>query len=126
MHAVESGRAAHAYNAVLEGMPKTEKYAENAKKLPMLIKVNGLVPALLFAQEKKQYGSLSASVLSWLVSPGCPVSQLVNNRAAVGDLTGLDSRQYRQVTAEAQRYLNWVKRFAAAQRAASKRDGDGE
>ena len=126
MNAVESGRAAHAYEAVKRGMPEEEKYAESAKKLPMLIKVNGLVPALLFAKEKKQFGkdeaSLEHSVLSWLNEDGCPVSQIVKPKVGkdIGKLTELESRQYRQVTAEVQRYLNWVKRFSAAQRAGKK------
>ncbi len=131
MHSVESGRAAHAFKAVESGYSAADKkkeYANSCKKLPMLIKINGLVPALLFAQEKKkdQFGNLEAEVLSWLRDPGCPLSQLTKAVRSPGDLTALSSQQYRQITAETQRYLGWVKRFAAARRAADKNDDDGE
>lgn len=131
---VQSGRAAHAFAQVSRGYERAgadaKEYAASCKKLPMLIKINGLVPALLFAREKKQFGSkeysLEEAVMSWLRDAGSPVSQLLQGKSDIGDLTGLTSRQYRLVTAEVQRYLSWVKRFAAARRAEDKSDGSGE
>ena len=117
MQAVESGRAKHAYDSVKDGYAaaSTQKeFVASCKKLPMLIKLNGLVPALLFAKEKDQFGKLSTYVMAWLRDPGSPVAKLVEGKTEIGQLTELDSRDYRQVTAEAQRYLGWVKRFAAA------------
>ena len=119
MQAVESGRAQHAYESVKEGYASAKKQKEfvaSCKKLPMLIKLNGLVPALLFAKEKDQFGNLSKFVMDWIRSAGSPVAMLLQNRGEIGMLTELDSREYRQVTAEAQRYLGWVKRFAAAEK----------
>ena len=131
---VQSGRAAHAFERITEGYRRSgtdaKEYASSCKKLPMLIKVNGLVPALLFAREKPQFGSkgysIEEAVMSWLRDSGSPVSQLLQGKSEIGDLTDLTSRQYRLVTAEAQRYLAWAKRFAAARRAEDKAAGDGE
>lgn len=126
LHQVESGRAQHAFQHVTKGYTASEKpkeFAASCKKLPMLIKLNGLVPALLFAREKSQFGHLDAYVMSWLKSDGSPVAVLLRNANEIGDLTSLDSRHYRQVAGETQRYLTWVKRFAAALRA-DDRDND--
>ena len=112
-----SGRARHAYEAVKAGLQDAEKqkeFASSAKKIGMLVKINGLVPALLFAREKQQFGSIHEDVLSWLTAAGSPVQQFMQHHAGIEGLTSLNSSQYRLVTAETQRYLAWVKRFASA------------
>jgi CRISPR type III-B/RAMP module-associated protein Cmr5 len=114
----QAGRAKHAYATATEGVSvdatATKEFVSSAQKLGMLVKINGLVPALLFAQTKKQFGSLSSRVMLWLADSGSPVSKLLDGRTEIGYLTEVDSTSYRLLTSEAQRYLAWVKRFAVA------------
>lgn len=133
----QSGRAQHAYLAVEKAVSdasKTKEFVAGAKKLPMMIKVNGLLPALLFADTKSQFHQLPQQVMAWLTDKdgGSPVKQYFVNVGGdastqtgfdryIAELTGFDSYKYRQVTVEAQRYLAWVRRFADALKDA----GDG-
>ena len=116
----QSGRAQHAYLAVKKATSdasKTKEFVASAKKLPMMIKVNGLLPALLFADTKSQFHQLPQQVMAWLTDKdgGSPVKQyFVNTDKDIATLAGFDSYKYRQVTVEAQRYLAWVRRFADA------------
>ncbi len=137
LHAVESGRAAHAYQTVQLGMLEAkkldakadDKYANSCTKLPTLIRVNGLVPALLLAEEKgtntnskqKQYGNLSRRVMKWLIAEECPVNTMLDPVKSsaegveqIAKLVSLHSTAYRPITAEVLNYLRWASRFARA------------
>ena len=112
---IESGRARHAFDTAEQGLKDGGKeFLSSTKKLGMLVKVNGLIPALLFSKEKKQFGGLGERVMNWLAAEGSPVSQLMKQHTQIADLTEMDSSSYRLLIAETQRYLAWVKRFAAA------------
>ena len=111
---IESGRARHAFDTAEQGLKDGGKeFLSSTKKLGMLVKVNGLIPALLFSKEK-QFGGLGERVMNWLAAEGSPVSKLMEQHTQLADLTEVDSSTYRLLTAETQRYLAWVKRFAAA------------
>lgn len=116
---LQSGRALHAFNAVQKAAQNTKvdnkAFKASAKKLPMLIKTNGLLPALLFAEAKSQFDPLAEQTMEWLNTEGCPVRQyFVNTKDKLnpGILADRDSQAYRMITLEVQRYLGWVRRFA--------------
>lgn len=116
---LQSGRAQHAYKAVQIAAKDTnvdnKAFKSSAKKLPMLIKTNGLLPALLFAESKSQFGPLTGQTMEWLKEEGSPVRQyFVNTEGKLSPamLASRDSQSYRMITLEVQRYLGWVRRFA--------------
>jgi CRISPR type III-B/RAMP module-associated protein Cmr5 len=116
---LQSGRVLKAFEAVQEAAQdanvKNKEFKNSAKKLPMLIKTNGLLPALLFAETKSQFGPLAEKTMDWLGAKGSPVRQyFVNAKGKLKPdmLAKMDSQAYRMITLEAQRYLGWVRRFA--------------
>ena len=115
---VQNGRPAAAFRAVeaakANAKISNKKYKNSAKKLPMMIKVNGLLPALLFAGTKDQFHGLDQEVVKWLGSADSPVRQFFRDNKELNQLAELTSGQYRLATEETQRYLGWVRRFADA------------
>jgi CRISPR-associated protein Cmr5 len=116
---LQSGRALNAFEVVQKvdqnANINNKEFKNSAKKLPMLIKTNGLLPALLFAEAKSQFGPLSEQTMQWLQAEGSPVRQYFVNatgKLQPGMLAGMESQAYRMVTLEVQRYLGWIRRFA--------------
>jgi CRISPR type III-B/RAMP module-associated protein Cmr5 len=117
---LQSGRALHAFQVVQKAAQDTnvnnKEFRNSAKKLPMLIKTNGLLPALLFAEVKSQFGPLAEQIMQWLQTEGSPVREYFvnkgNGKLQPSILADMDSQAYRMITLEAQRYLGWVRRFA--------------
>jgi CRISPR-associated protein Cmr5 len=116
---LQSGRALHAFKVVQEVAKDTnvdnKEFRNSAKKLPMLIKTNGLLPALLFAEVKSQFGPLTEQTMEWLNEEGSPVCQYFVNtdgKLSPDMLASMNSQAYRMITLEVQRYLGWVRRFA--------------
>jgi CRISPR-associated protein Cmr5 len=103
------------------GGKKAKEYKAYAKKLPMMIKSNGLGASLSFALSKSKnkegqltpWGTLYADLNSWLRQPH-KVWLLGDN--SPNDLSqaaiNLPSQQYRALTVEALAFLNWLRRFA--------------
>ena len=120
---LEQGRAAYAYLAAEEGakLDKKKEYKSYVKKMPMLIKVNGLGAAIAFAfakgskngsaQKNDPWGLLYTQLEDWLRQKGA-LKMEQNPLAKV--LTSSESATYRAATIEVLALLNWMKRFADA------------
>lgn len=120
---VEQGRAATAYKDVFSIKDKgkiSKEYKAYAKKLPMMIKTNGLGPALTFAWSKgslkkgSAWDLLFGHLRSWLTHEDNKhlVISYDSKNDFVEYIINLDSFEYRAITIEALAYLGWVKRFA--------------
>lgn len=120
---LEQGRAAYAYQCAEDGakLDKKKEYKSYVKKMPMLIKTNGLGAAVAFAfakgskggnpDKKNPWGLFYTQIESWVKEKQLP--QLESGKLAQ-TLTELDSQPYRAVTVEVLAFLNWLKRFADA------------
>lgn len=120
---LEQGRAAFAYTCAEAGekLEKKKEYKSYVKKMPMLIKTNGLGAAVAFAfakgskggnpDKKNPWGLFYTQIESWVKEKQLP--QLESSKLAQ-TLTELDSQPYRAVTVEVLAFLNWLKRFADA------------
>lgn len=120
---LEQGRAAFAYTCAEAGekLDKKKEYKSYVKKMPMLIKANGLGAAVAFAfakgskngsaQKNDPWGLLYMQLEDWLRQKGTlPIGQNPLAKA----LTSSESGIYRAATIEVLALLNWMKRFADA------------
>ena len=118
---LEQARASFAFQCANSVSKKTGKkpkeYKSYAKKLPMMIKTNGLGAALAFAFSKGKDGNaweiLYNDVKSWLQQ--VQKKFLLGNHASnelVEAVIKLESPHYRAVTVEVLAFLNWLRRFA--------------
>jgi CRISPR-associated protein Cmr5 len=123
---LEQGRAAFAYQCAVDGskLDKSKEYKSYVKKMPMLIKTNGLGAAVAFAFAKgskggvpdkrnNPWGLLYAQIEEWLGKDEQRLLQFDSNKLAQ-KLTETGSTEYRAVTIEVLAFFNWLKRFADA------------
>lgn len=122
---LEQGRAAYAYECAEKGakLDKRKEYKAYVKKIPMMIKTNGLGAAMAFAfakgsrsgnpQDKDAWGVLYTQIEEWLRRDEKELISFENNRLAY-QLTKVDSSIYRAVTVEVLALLTWMKRFTEA------------
>jgi CRISPR-associated protein Cmr5 len=118
IHGIEQGRADFAYQCAKKGseISKPKEYKSYVKKIPMMIKTNGLGATLAFAMSKKKGGNawelIYTQLSDWLQTEGN--KYLLDNKT--GELSQiviqLDSGQYRAVTNEVLAFFNWLRRFA--------------
>lgn len=120
---LEQGRAAFAFTAAQEGASISSKkeYKAYVKKLPMLIKTNGLGGAMAFVYSKGYKGNrpknedawakIYQQIEEWLKKDD---KQLINfsEHQLAERLTKISSSEYRAVTVEILALLNWMRRFA--------------
>ena len=120
---IEQGRAKYAFAKVKEisdnnedGAKKLkENYKSTAKKLPVLIKTNGLGQTLAFLKSKggkntfNAHDKLYEHIGSWLQTED--TKRLVKKGELVEQVINLESQDYRQATVETLALLNWVRRF---------------
>ena len=119
---IEQGRATYAYKAVNEinksdSKKLKESYKSAAKKLPVLIKTNGLGQTLAFVKSKRAkrgkppngYDKLYKQVGDWLRTD--TANKLVPQGELVEKVIDLSSPTYRQVTIETLALFNWMRRF---------------
>lgn len=118
---IENGRAKFAYDYAKHASQQNYKgdYKSYVKKMPMLIKTNGLGSTLAFIFSKSNssqaYAALGNDLKNWLHNSmlnipniqNCPNLELL-----VYEITKLNSTEYRLVTAEIMAFLNWLRRFA--------------
>ena len=122
IHSLEQGRATFAYDRVREiasldpdqdGLQSQEsdkrrrrqkKYKTGAKKLPVLIKTNGLGQALAYIQTRND--DLYNHLTEWLRD-----KELITASDLVEQVINMRSDEYRRLTTESLAYLNWVRRF---------------
>jgi CRISPR-associated protein Cmr5 len=116
---LEQGRAAFAYEAAVKGekLSKNTEYKAYVKKLPMLIKTNGLGAAISFAFAKGKgktdnaWGLIYDQVTKWLEKEDKHLIEITDNNLMKA-LTEADSPIYRATTIEVLALLNWMRRFA--------------
>lgn len=112
---LEQGRAKFAYDCVNEIVQNSDedlkkKYKSGAKKLPVLIKTNGLGQTLAFINQRddgniKLYGMIG----EWLHCK--KLVELNRNVDLVNAVINKPSNEYRRITTETLALLNWVRRF---------------
>jgi CRISPR-associated protein Cmr5 len=120
---LEQGRAAFAYEAAVEGekLSKNTEYKAYVKKLPMLIKTNGLGAAISFAfakgskngvaQKDKAWGLIYSQIEDWLKN-NWELSEFNQGERLMENLLKMESYEYRATTIEVLALLNWMRRFA--------------
>ena len=112
---IEQGRAKYAFDKVRSvsenGPDKLKKmYKTAAKKLPVLIKTNGLGQSLAFIKKRNEgYDKLYEQIGNWLQTED--TKGLVRQGELVEQIIQLESPAYRQVTVETLALLNWIRRF---------------
>ncbi|MYC75353.1 type III-B CRISPR module-associated protein Cmr5 [Candidatus Poribacteria bacterium] len=110
---IEQGRAKFAYDSVNEVAQNSnedmkKKYKSGAKKLPVLIKTNGLGQTLAFINKRDDGNTkLYDMIGKWLIH-----KQLIEaNQDLVDIVIDKPSNEYRRITTETLALLNWVRRF---------------
>lgn len=111
VHTLEQGRAKFAYDCAFKGKEIGKEYKSNVKKLPMLIKTNGLGAALafFFSKGKPEHKLIYNQIHEWLKKNNSDLFS--SNSDLVNTVIDLNSAKYRLVTNEVMSFLNWLKRF---------------
>ncbi len=115
IRAIEQGRAKFAYDSVNEVAQDTnadlkKKYKSGAKKLPVLIKTNGLGQTLAFINRRDEGNiKLYDMISDWLNRK--QLIELGENGDLVDAVIDKPSNEYRRITTETLALLNWVRRF---------------
>ncbi|WP_294482827.1 type III-B CRISPR module-associated protein Cmr5 [uncultured Victivallis sp.] len=103
-------RAANAIEAARKKMGAKEK-GEVVKKIPTMIRDNGILGALAFAREAGEgYADCFAAIITHLRS--VKASRADGIDSFLKELTEADSGEMRRITSEAMAYLNYLRRFA--------------
>lgn len=105
--------------------PDRKQILSECHRLPVWLRVNGLIAFLLFADvenerrsaetgevTKRGVADLRAALADWLTRPGSPVR--VSKNRSLADVLSEDRTAYRRAFAEAAAYSNWLKRWADA------------
>jgi CRISPR-associated protein Cmr5 len=118
---LEQERAAAAWNCVEtvkngkndKGKSFAKEYGQLAKSAPADIQSNGLGQTLAFwrAKGKEEHKAIYAHVTGW-VNKQMNVTQ---SDLLTWVMSQASTDQYRQATAEAMAFLQWLKRFAEAE-----------
>lgn len=125
IHGIENGRASFAFTCAKrvkearDPMPRNE-YKTYVRKIPALIRTNGLGATLAFISAKKSndptkkgyaYKTIYEQIRDWLEH-----QKLIKggDRSLEDEVVGLDSPAYRAVTGEVLSLFRWLSRFAEA------------
>lgn len=115
---LEQGRAKFAYDCALEGssqQPTKKEYKSHVKKIPMLIKTNGLGSTFAFLKSKKSdaaYHLIYEQTKQWLKKDEKNLLNINEDDDLVEKIISLDSLGYRAITNEVLAFFNWLTRFA--------------
>jgi CRISPR-associated protein Cmr5 len=138
---LEQGRAKSAYDCALEGKSiskkvqigtdwfKDDKYKSYVKKVPMLIKTNGLGSTFAFIKSKREkeknrkkpgekenpknaYDLIYEQTRQWLKKDEKTLLIVNEDDDLVEKIISLDSPGYRAITNEVLAFFNWLTRFA--------------
>jgi CRISPR-associated protein Cmr5 len=114
---LEQGRAKHAFDAASEAVKRADKsdYKSYTKKVPMLIKTNGLGATVAFMNSKgKAYKSILDNLESWFNTDPkfSTIYRGLGGDGLVQKIMNCETTNYRALTTEAMAYLGWLKRFA--------------
>jgi len=121
---IEQGRAAYAYLCVKktnkEGSQKKE-YKSYVKKIPMMIKANGLGATLAFVKAKSSkdkakkgyaYKLIYDHLTKWLKLDKKCLVDFSNSGDLLECVVNMNSSEYRAVTKEILAFTSWLSRFA--------------
>jgi len=112
---IEQERAKAAYDFVKsvvydEPDEVKKKYKSGAKKLPVLVKTNGLGQSLAFIRNRdKGWEKIYQHLTTWFQTKAMIPS---GEPDLVGEVIKMESNDYRQVTLECIAFLTWLRRFA--------------
>ena len=116
---IENGRAKYAFTAVndyLQSSNTTDDYKSYIKKLPAMIKVNGLGQTMAFClAKKKEYLKIYEQLEIWIHSQYPQIISKYDpngNKKFIEVLVSMNSNDYRIITTETMALLNWMRRFA--------------
>ena len=113
---LDQRRAAYAWQCVQDH--GSDDYARLAKAAPALIMNNGLMQTLAFYQSKQdQHRLLLQDILHWLHH--CQFLQSQDYAAAMNELHGMATSDYRLASMEALEILKWIRQLASAQQNAA-------
>ena len=119
---IEQGRAKFAYECAEKAKQLGDKYKSHVKKVPMMIKTNGLGATFAFIFSKKDkeggaYQRIGENITDWLNEDekykqyGIE-GKLNNFQHLVEQVVKLKSPVYRALTIEILAFFNWLRRFA--------------
>ncbi len=121
---IEQGRADAAFKGVKEfvaGNRSLKEYRAYSKKIPMLIKTNGLAATFAFMNTKKDDDAhvvIGKEIIAWLRSTDAELDIKLNEgqhrklNGIIEYLLSTSSDNYRLLTSETFAYMNWHRRFA--------------
>ncbi|MBS1553117.1 MAG: type III-B CRISPR module-associated protein Cmr5 [Bacteroidetes bacterium] len=118
---IENGRAEFAYQCAEQGKDKGKDYKSYVKKIPMMIKTNGIGStfAFMFSKNGKKEGivylEIGRHVFEWLkkdVNKSFKLENINSFQDLVKNIVKLNSTEYRALTIEVLAFLNWLRRFA--------------
>ena len=125
---IENGRAKFAYDRAKEAAELNYKeYTSYVKKMPMLIKTNGLGATFSFylskidpsqdqeSKESKTYRLIGNHLTNYLKqSPIQPteIRNCNNFNNLIEKILSCDSTQYRLITQDVLAFVNWLRRFS--------------
>lgn len=113
-------RAKHALNAATGKVFKGAGDGEVVKKIPAMIRQNGILGALAFAKDKDKdnkggHADVFRAIIDHLIQLGRIEKKISDNKnldAFIMYLCDADEATLRAVTDEAMAYLNFLRRFA--------------
>jgi CRISPR-associated protein Cmr5 len=98
-----------------------EEYKSHVKKIPMLIRTNGLGAAVAFIKAKQQndpkkpindYNLIYQQIKKWLNEDENNWVKINSGEDLTGKIIHLDSEEYQMVTKNLLSFFDWLKRFA--------------
>jgi len=116
---LEQGRAEFAYKCAEDGaeLEKKKEYKSYVKKIPMLIKTNGLGATLAFMKSKGgTYDVIYEDIFRWFCerekSNCAGLFPILETDDLIRKVISLNSTQYRAITIETLAFMGWLKRFS--------------
>jgi len=122
---IEQNRANQAYKYAEEGMKlkgnAPKEYKAYVKRIPMMIKTNGLGATFAFVLSKRKkdekgnpnaYWLIYEQVTKWFAENRDYLMKIKTTDALTEHIINLDSAQYRAVTVEVLALFQWMRRFA--------------
>jgi CRISPR-associated protein Cmr5 len=115
----EQIKAEFAYNCARNASNLGKEYKSYVKKLPMLIKTNGLGAtfAFMFSKKNKDEGkywnAIGKNIYDWLKDQNKIDGNRIRSFEELGNqIYQFSSTEYRYLTAEVISFLLWLRRFA--------------
>jgi len=107
---LENNRAKFAFGMVRNVTQNKSEYKSWSKKIPVLIKTNGLGQTLAFmkSRDKGETNLMLKQIHEWLVLK----NELKKEDDLIKKITEIDSTVYRRWSREIIALFNWVRRFA--------------